>query len=172
MKNTLETEVVVRFAQASDAPVIVNFIKELARYEKMPEAATASSEEIAIQMQSMKPPFECLLAEIDNVAIGFALFFQNYSTWQGQPGLFLEDLFVQEEYRGRGIGTKLLKKLADVCIERDYGRMEWEVMPWIQPALEFYASIGSEILDKKKCRLAGDALMRLSRSKDGDGPIH
>lgn len=114
-----------------------------------------------MQMESKEPPFECILAEVDNKIVGFGLFFQNYSTWQGRPGLFLEDLYVEPNHRGTGIGKKLLRKLADICLERNYGRMEWEVRSDNQPAIDFYDSLGAEILDKKKCRLSGNGLQRL-----------
>src|ERR1043166_9488450 len=103
-------EATFRFAVPKDAPEIVRLIKELAEYEKEPEEATAKPEELAAQMESEKPPFECVLAERGSRAIGFALFFANYSTWQGKPGMYLEDLFVEPTERGGGVGKKLLKR--------------------------------------------------------------
>jgi GNAT superfamily N-acetyltransferase len=134
----------------------------MAVYEKDPDATIAKPEDVAAQMKSANPPFECILAVVDSKIVGFALFFQNYSTWQGRPGLFLEDLYVQPEYRGTGIGKKLLRRLADICRERNYGRMEWEVLDWNQPAIDFYKSLGAEMINgKKKCRLNADSLVNL-----------
>jgi len=152
----------IRFATANDAPEIVRLIKELAKYEKDPDAATATPEDLAAQMESAQPPFECILAEVDNKIVGFALFFQHYCTWQGRPGLFLEDLYVEPNHRRTGIGKKLLRKLAEICRQRNYGRMEWDVMSWNQLAIDFYNSLGAELLsDKRKYRLGSDGLQRL-----------
>jgi GNAT superfamily N-acetyltransferase len=137
-------------------------VKGLAAYVKNPDAVTAKPEDLSAQMESAKPPFECILAEVDNKIVGFALFFPNYSTWQGLPGLFLEDLYVQPNHRGAGIGKKLLGKLAEISRERNYGRMEWEVLLWNQLAIDFYDSLGAKFIsNKKKCRLEGDSLQRL-----------
>jgi len=152
----------LRFAEPKDAPEIVRMIKELAEYEKDPDSATAKPEDLAKQMESERPPFECIVAEVGGKAVGFALFFPSYSTWQGKPGLYLEDLYVQPDQRGGGIGKKLLHKLADVCRERGYGRMEWQVLHWNQPAIDFYQSIGAQPFDEwKKYRISGDALQNL-----------
>jgi GNAT superfamily N-acetyltransferase len=152
----------LRFAKPDDAAEIVRLIKELAEYEKDPDAVIAKPEGLAAQMESDHPPFECVLAEIGGKKVGFALFFQSYSTWQGKPGMYLEDLFVQPDQRGTGIGRKLLHKLADICRERGYGRMEWQVLTWNQPAIDFYNAMGAEQLDEwRKYRISGDALQKL-----------
>ncbi|PIR83829.1 GNAT family N-acetyltransferase [Candidatus Kaiserbacteria bacterium CG10_big_fil_rev_8_21_14_0_10_51_14] len=152
----------LRFANSTDAPEIVRMIKELAEYEKEPDSVTATPEELAKQMESNRPPFECILVEVEGKAVGFALFFPNYSTWQGKPGMYLEDLYVQPDQRGGGVGKKLLHRLADICRERGYGRMEWQVLSWNQPAIDFYQSIGAQPLDEwKKYRISGDALQSL-----------
>lgn len=152
----------IRFAQAKDASEIIRMFKELAEYENDTYAVTVKPEHLAVQMDSTIPPFECILAEVDNKIVGFGLFFQNFSSWQGRAGLFLEDLYVESNYRGTGIGKKLLRKLADICRQRNYGHMEWDVLSWNQSAIDFYDSLGAEILDKKKCRLSGVGLQRLS----------
>jgi GNAT superfamily N-acetyltransferase len=158
-------EVSIRFATAQDAEVILGFIRELAAYEREPEAVEVTAAVIRAQMESDDPPFECLLAELDGAAAGFALFFRNYSTWRGRPGLFLKDLFVPERYRRNGIGRALLGRLAALSVERGCGRMEWSVLDWNQPAQDFYRSLGASPMDEWTIwRLTGDALERIARS--------
>ncbi len=155
----------IRFATVRDAEVILHFIRELAAYEREPEAVEVTAAILRAQMESNDPPFECLIAELDGAAAGFALFFRNYSTWRGRPGLFLEDLFVPERYRRRGIGRALLKRLAALSVERGYGRMEWSVLDWNQPAQDFYRSLGATPMDEWTIwRLSADALGRTARS--------
>jgi GNAT superfamily N-acetyltransferase len=155
----------IRFAMAQDAQLILGFIRELAAYEREPEAVEVTVDILRAQMESDDPPFECLIAELDGTAAGFALFFRNYSTWRGRPGLFLEDLFVPERYRRRGIGRALLKRLAALCVERGYGRMEWSVLNWNQPAQDFYRSLGATPMDEWTIwRLSADVLDRAARS--------
>jgi GNAT superfamily N-acetyltransferase len=154
----------IRFATALDAEVIVGFIRELAAYEREPQAAEVTAEAIRAQMESGDPPFECLIAELDGAAAGFALFFRNYSTWRGRPGLFLEDLFVRERCRRLGIGKALLTRLAALAVERGYGRMEWSVLDWNTPAHAFYRSLGASPMDEWTIwRLTGPALERAAR---------
>lgn len=138
----------IRFARGQDAEVIVGFVRELARYEREPEAVEVTPEMLRGQMDSADPPFECLLAEEGAEPVGFALFFRNYSTWRGRPGLFLEDLFVPERHRRKGIGRALLKRLAAVAVERGYGRMEWSVLNWNTPAQDFYRALGASPMDQ------------------------
>jgi GNAT superfamily N-acetyltransferase len=154
----------IRFAVAADAEVIAAFVRGLAEYEREPEAVEVTPEILRAQMESAAPPFECLIAEYDGTAAGFALFFQNYSTWRGKPGLFLEDLFVLPEYRRKGIGRALLRRLAAISVQRGYGRMEWSVLDWNTPAHQFYRALGAVALDQWTIwRLADDALLRASR---------
>ena len=158
-------EVSIRFATARDAETILGFIRELAVYEREPQAVEVTAEIIRAQMESDDPPFECLIAELDGAAAGFALFFRNYSTWRGRPGLFLEDLLVLERYRRNGIGRALLGRLAALAVERGYGRMEWSVLDWNQPAHDFYRNLGATPMDEWTIwRLTGDALKRMGRS--------
>lgn len=154
----------IRFATAHDADTIVRFIRGLAEYEREPGAVEMTAAHIRAQMESADPPFECLLAEFEAEAVAFALFFRNYSTWRGLPGLYLEDIFVREEYRGRGIGGALIRSLAQIAVERGYGRIEWAVLNWNTPAQSFYREYGARPLDTWTLwRLEGNALARAAR---------
>jgi GNAT superfamily N-acetyltransferase len=157
----------IRFATPGDAPTILRFIRGLAEYEREPNAVTVTAAELRVQMDSGDPPFECILAEYDAEAVAFALFFRNYSTWSGRPGLYLEDIFVREEYRGRGIGGALMRRLAKIVGERGWARMEWAVLNWNTPAQSFYREYGAHPSEGwTTWRLKGEALGRLvSESK-------
>ena len=155
----------IRFATAQDAEVILGFIRGLAAYEREPDAVEVTAAILRAQMESVDPPFECLLAELDGAPAGFALFFRNYSTWRGRPGLFLEDLFVPERHRRNGIGRALLRRLAALAVERGYGRMEWSVLDWNKPAQDFYRSLGATPMDEWTIwRLSGDAVEHAAKS--------
>jgi GNAT superfamily N-acetyltransferase len=138
----------IRFAISSDAETIVQFIRGLAEYERALDAVKVTSDEIRAQMESRDPPFECLLAEYEGAAVGFALFFRNYSTWTGRCGLYLEDLFVIEEYRGRGIGGALMRRLAQLTSERGWARIDWAVLDWNTNAQSFYRQHGGYQLQR------------------------
>jgi GNAT superfamily N-acetyltransferase len=154
----------IRFATPLDADVIVGFVRALAEYEREPEAVEVTPEVLRTQMESGDPPFECLIAQWDGAAVGFALFFRNYSTWRGRPGLFLEDLFVVPESRRKGIGQALLQRLAQIAVHRGYARMEWSVLDWNAPAHRFYRTLGAMPLEPwTTWRLSDEALVRLSR---------
>jgi GNAT superfamily N-acetyltransferase len=153
----------VRTAIPDDAETILRFIRGLAEYEREPDAVRATAGELRTQMASAAPPFECLLAHDGSNPIGFALFFRSYSTWLGQPLLFLEDFFVDEKYRGRGAGVLLIKRLAQIARERGYRRIEWRVLNWNEPAQRFYRSLGAFPIDEWTVwRVEGAALERLS----------
>jgi GNAT superfamily N-acetyltransferase len=155
----------IRFAEPQDADVIVGFVQALAEYEREPEAVEVTPEVLREQMESPDPPFECLIAEEDEMPAGFALFFRNYSTWRGRAGLFLEDLFVAPQHRRRGIGRALLQRLAAISVERGYGRMEWSVLDWNTPAHGFYRSLGAQSMDQWTIwRLSDNAIARLATS--------
>ncbi len=155
----------IRFATPFDAELMVGFVRALAEYEREPEAVEVTAEVLRTQMESADPPFECLIAEQDGAAVGFALFFRNYSTWRGRPGLFLEDLFVVPESRRQGVGRALLRSLAAIAVERGWARMEWSVLDWNAGAQRFYRSLGAEPLEAwTMWRLSGAALERLSSS--------
>jgi GNAT superfamily N-acetyltransferase len=154
----------IRAAQAADAAVIHRFIVDLATYEREPDAVEVTVERLRAQMESTRPPFECLLAEDDGVPIGFALYFHNYSTWRGHAGIYLEDLFVTPSARGRGAGKLLLRKLTALAVERGCARVEWAVLDWNQPAIDFYRSLGAVPMNEWTVfRLTGEALAELAR---------
>ncbi|MGO9263463.1 MAG: N-acetyltransferase family protein [Candidatus Binataceae bacterium] len=148
----------IRFAIPADAFVILDFIKQLAAYEREPGAVETTAADLRAQLASDRPPFECLIAELDAQPVGFALFFRNYSTWRGRPGLYLEDLLVREEYRGHGVGGALMRRLGEIVAERGWGRMEWAVLNWNTPAQSFYRDQGARPLeDWTLWRLDADA---------------
>jgi GNAT superfamily N-acetyltransferase len=153
----------IRFATAADVPLILAFIRGLAEYEKLTHEVEATEERLRATLfpADGRAPAECVLAFVDEAPAGFALFFTNYSTFLAKPGLYLEDLFVIPELRGRGIGKALLLHLAKLANERGCGRMEWTVLDWNQPAIEFYESIGARRMREWQiCRLTGAALAR------------
>lgn len=155
----------VRPATSKDASTIRGFILELAIYEKEPDAVKVTVEELEAQLASDRPPFEALIAELDGTPVGFALFFQSYSTWEGKAGLYLEDLYVSPEHRGNKIGTALFRQLSQIAIDRGYARIDWQVLDWNEPSIKYYQSIGAEIRkDWYPCRLEGDGIVALSRA--------
>ena len=154
----------IRPAERGDVPLILSFIKELAAYEKMSSEVTATESLLTETLFGAKPYAEVVIAEISAEAVGFALYFHNYSTFLGKPGIYLEDLFVLEQFRGQGVGEKLLSYLAALCIERNCGRLEWSVLNWNTAAIEFYQSRGAEIQDEWLInRVTGDALTQLAQ---------
>lgn len=155
--------IVVRKAAPGDEPVILNFITELATYEKLADEVVATTDHIRETLFTERPKAFALIADIDNAPVGFALYFFNYSTFLGRHGLYLEDLFVPEEQRGLGIGKALLSRLAQIAVENECGRMEWSVLDWNAPAIEFYQSLGAQAMDGWTVnRLTGDALSALA----------
>lgn len=155
----------IRPAQQADASLILNFIVELARYEKAEDEVEASEEDIRNTLFGDKATSHCLICENDGQPVGFAVYFYNYSTWQGQNGLYLEDLFVSTDERGKGAGTALLKYLAQHAVENNCGRFEWSVLDWNKPAIDFYESIGAKPKSEwLGYRLSGDALTRFANS--------
>ncbi len=153
----------IRNATADDAELIFHFITELAIYEREPDAVEVTPAVLRDQLSENRPPFECVIAELDGAPAGFALFFANYSTWRGRPGIYLEDLFVPRDLRGRGVGFALLKHLAGLVVARGGARLEWAVLDWNQPAIDFYERIGArQQSDWITMRLTNDALERLA----------
>jgi len=136
--------IIIRTAQKQDAPVILQFIKDLATYEKAAEEVVADVEQIENTLFADQPKAFALMAEEDGEAIGFAVYFFNYSTWLGEYGLYLEDLYVTPEARGHGGGLALMKKLADIAVNNQCSRFEWSVLDWNDPAIRFYKSIGAK----------------------------
>jgi GNAT superfamily N-acetyltransferase len=162
--NTATPAAVVRFATREDVPVIVSLIRELAVYEKLEHLATATPERLEPQLFGEGSVIECLIGEQDGRPVGFALFFHNFSTFLCQKGLYLEDLFVRPEARGSGMGKLLLRRLAQIAVERDCGRFEWSVLDWNVDAQAFYAKMGATMLpDWRICRVTGDALQALGK---------
>lgn len=138
----------IRFAQAADTPVILGFIRALAVYEKLEADCVATEESLRATLFGPRPYAEVLLIEEGGKAQGFALFFHNYSTFLARPGIYLEDLFVDPAARGKGYGKALLAKLAEIAVERGCGRLEWSVLDWNQPAIDFYLSLGARPMDE------------------------
>lgn len=153
----------LRSATPGDVTVVLEFIRALSVYEKLEHLVVATEEDLRRWLFGPDAVAEVVLAFEGEQPAGFALFFRNFSTFLGRPGLYLEDLFVREASRGRGIGKALLTHLAALARERGYGRVEWAVLEWNQPAIDFYRSLGATLMDDWRiCRLTGDALERLA----------
>ena len=152
----------IRSARRDEALIILQLIKDLAEYEKAPDAVKATEKEIIETIFSENPKVFCDFVEVDGDIAGMAIWFLNYSTWQGKHGIYLEDLYVKPEYRGRGYGKALLQHLASICNERGYGRFQWWVLDWNSPAIEFYRSLGAEAMSEWTVyRVSGLPLRRL-----------
>ena len=153
----------LRTTTADDATTIHALIVALAEYEREPDAVVNTPDVLRAQLAAPRPPFECVLAEEDGVAVGFALFFPTYSTWLGRPGVWLEDLFVLAAHRRRGIGRALLTRVAELAVARGCGRLEWSVLDWNTPAQDFYRRLGATALGEWRLhRLTGEALRDLA----------
>ena len=153
----------IRFARKEDSPRIHTLIKDLALYEKAPLEAKATLEQIEESLFSGDPHAFCHVVEVDGTVVGISIWFLNYSTWLGKPGIYLEDLYIDPAYRGKGFGLALLKELARICIERDYERLQWWVLDWNEPSIEFYKNLGAEPMDEWTVyRMSGDALRKLA----------
>ena len=156
-------EVSVRAATEGDLPLILHLIESLAEYERLRDQCVATEEKLRATLFGDNPAAEVLIASIDSEPMGFALFFGNYSTFLAQPGLFLEDLFVKPEGRGKGVGHALLSSLARLAVERNCGRLEWNVLDWNELAISFYERIGAVPMDEwTTFRLTGDSLQKLA----------
>ena len=154
-----EAHLNIRAAIPADCPLILELIRDLAKYEKMSNLVVASSEDIQQAIFSKPQYAHCLIAQEGDQPVGFALYFFNFSTFQGKPGLYLEDLYIKAAYRGHGYGKALLKKLAGIALERNCRRMDWAVLDWNQPAIDFYYSIWARAEDEwTTFRLDGNAL--------------
>ena len=153
----------IRPATSGDVPVILELIRALATYERAPNDVTATENGLVEVLFDEKPSAEVLLAFENETAVGFAVFFHNFSTWLGRPGLYLEDLFVRPEHRGKGYGRALLIYLAKVARARGCGRMEWAVLDWNEPAIEFYRKLGAKPMDEWTVfRLTRDGIAKLA----------
>ena len=153
----MTNNLIIRFAEKSDTPIIFSLIKQLAEYEKLSDKVITTEEKIKQSIFGNDQFIEVLIAEFEGKAVGYALFFKNYSTFLGKAGIYLEDLFVLPDYRGKGIGKSILKKIISIAKQRDYGRVEWSVLDWNVSAIEIYKKIGAEPLDEWKIfRLTSD----------------
>ncbi len=157
------TAVRIAGAKESDVPVILELIRSLADYEQLAHEVVATEDSLRESLFGARPGAEAVIAYLDREPVGFAVWFQNYSTFLGRAGLYLEDLFVRPEWRGQGIGRTLLAHVASVAVARGAGRMEWSVLDWNKPAIGFYRAIGAVPMDDWTVyRLTGDALNRVA----------
>jgi GNAT superfamily N-acetyltransferase len=157
----------IRPARPDDAETIATLIRELAAYERLEDQARATADDLTRHLFGDRPSAEVLIAEVDGGPVGFALYFSTFSTFRGQPGLYLEDLFVRPEHRGRGIGKALLAGVARVAVDRDCGRLEWSVLDWNTPSIEFYRSQGAiPMSDWTVFRVADQSLTDLASRAD------
>lgn len=155
----------IRAATPDDVPVIAELIRALADYERLSHAVVLDESALRAHLFGPRPYAEVVLAEHEAAVVGFALFFHNYSTFLGRPGIYLEDLFVRPEHRGSGHGKALLSHLARLAVERGCGRLEWSVLDWNEPSIAFYRSLGAAAMDEWTVyRLTGDALTTLAES--------
>ena len=161
----------IRPARVEDCSTIVDLIRELAAYERLEHEVRAGPEEIRRNLFGPRPYAEALIAEADRGAVGLALFFHNFSTFRGQPGIYLEDLFVRPEYRGRGIGKALLASLARLGVERGCGRVEWAVLNWNEPSIGFYRSLGALPQDDWTVYRVADAPLARLAELAGEGLV-
>lgn len=155
----------IRPATTNDAALVLAFICELAEYEKLAHEVRATEAQVRSTLFGERPVAEVVIASLDDQPVGFAVFFPNYSTFLGRPGLYLEDLFVRPDARGAGVGRELLAYLARLTVERGWGRLEWRVLDWNEPSIAFYKKLGAEPLeDWTVFRVTGGALRKLGRS--------
>lgn len=155
---------IIRQATPNDAQAIYDMIYELAVYEKAPEEVVTTPDEIRESLFAADSKTEALICEVDGKVVGYAVFFTSYSTWLGRNGIYMEDLYISPDYRGNGAGKALLKTIARYAVERKCGRLEWSVLDWNQPAIDFYLSIGAAPQSEwVRYRLSGDALINFAK---------
>ena len=153
----------IRPAVPADLPLIAQFIRDLADYERLAHEVRFDEAKLAANLFGPRPYAEVVIGELDGAPQGFALFFHNFSTFEGRPGIYLEDLFVRPEARGSGLGKALLAHLAQLCSTRDCARLEWSVLDWNAPSIGFYQSLGAKLMDEwTVMRVDGDALTKLA----------
>jgi len=161
--------ITIRPAREDEVPLVLQFVRELAEYEHLLHEAVASEERVRRDLFGPRPYAEVIFACLDDEPVGFALFFHNYSTFVGKPGIYLEDLFVRPNVRGKGLGKALLTWLAAEAVRRDCGRLEWSVLDWNEPSIKFYKSLGARPMDEWTIfRLDGEALRRAASQPPGD----
>jgi GNAT superfamily N-acetyltransferase len=155
---------IIRPAKESEVGIVLQLIHDLAHYEKAPNEVEATEKELLETIFAKEPRVFCDLVEVDGDIAGMAIWFLNYSTWQGKHGIYLEDLFIKPEYRGKGYGKALLQHLAKLCDDRGYGRFQWWVLDWNSPAIEFYRNLGAVAMDEWTVyRVSGPALKELGK---------
>ncbi|MEN8202468.1 MAG: GNAT family N-acetyltransferase [Bacteroidota bacterium] len=155
---------VIRRAEKGDVGLILDFIKKLADYERLSHEVVATEEALEKYLFGEEKAAEVIIGYFKDVPVGFALYFYTFSTFLAKPGIYLEDLYVLEEQRGKGFGKALLAYLAKLAVEKDYGRLEWAVLDWNEPSIEFYKSLGARLMDEWiGNRVTGDSLLKLSR---------
>jgi len=158
----------IRPATESDVPVILDFIRQLAEYEQRAHVVTATEDRLRQTLFGVKAAAEVLLADCDGECAGFAVFFPTYSTFLAQPGIYLEDIYVKPHVRGKGVGSALLQRVAEIALERGCGRIDWQVLSWNEPAIQYYKNLGAEpVTGTSKFRLDGNALQRLVLQDNG-----
>jgi len=158
-----DTNLKIKKAKIKDVPLIFSLIKELAEFEKLTHLVVASEKDLSTNLFGPKKFAEVLLAYYQNQPAGMALFFHNFSTFEGKPGIYLEDLYVKPEFRGKGIGKSLLLQLIKIADKRNCGRVEWAVLDWNQPAIDFYSKLGAESMDSWKIfRLTSDKIKKIN----------
>lgn len=163
----------IRRAEASDAALILTFIRALAEYEHLSQSVVATEQDLLRDGFGAEPKFRCVIAEWDQAPVGFTLYFYNYSTFQGRPGIFLEDLFVNPEFRGKGIGRALLVHLAQVAVRENCGRYVWQVLDWNTPSIEFYKSLGAKLMREwLTMRVEGPALENMATRRQSAAEAH
>jgi GNAT superfamily N-acetyltransferase len=156
----------IRRARPDQSKLIFSLLCELAEYEKLTHEVEATEAGIAAALFSEHPRIYCEIAEWNGEGVGFAVWFFNFSTFSGRPGIFLEDLFVRPAFRGKGIGKALLAHLAKLCVDNGWSRMQWSVLDWNTPSIEFYKSLGADMMDEwKLCKVTGAALSQLAKAK-------
>ena len=154
----------IRPARKEEVGIVLQLIHDLAHYEKAPNEVEATEKELLATIFIDNPKVFCDVVEVDGEIVGMAIWFLNYSTWQGKHGIYLEDLFIKPEYRGHGYGKALLRHLAKICDEKGYGRFQWWVLDWNSPAIEFYRSLGAVAMDEWTVyRVSGNALKELGK---------
>jgi GNAT superfamily N-acetyltransferase len=163
MQSDSKTPFLIRRARKEDVPLILDFIKKLAEYERLSHEVVATVADLEQHLFGDRIVAEVLLGYEGEEPVGFALFFHNFSTFLGKPGIYLEDLFVLEEHRGKGYGTRLLASLAALALERDCGRLEWAVLDWNEPSIDFYKSLGAKMMNEWIVnRMTGESLSKLA----------
>ena len=162
----------LRSPTVDEVHLVVEFIHELAEYEKLAHECHITEDDLRRSLFEERPHAETLLAFLDDHPIGFCLFFTNYSTFLGKPGLYLEDIYIQPAFRNRGFGKRILAHLASLALKRGCGRFEWAVLNWNEPSIAFYRKIGAESMNEWTVqRLAGESLVELARCKSSDGNV-